>query len=111
MYNTPIKLTLRIPGDLHRSLKRRAGETGLSLNNVIVETLRRGLSQPAPATESEYDRTVRVVRENGLYEPLGPEWDKYVLAAPDVTVEAVRRIWRGQRPLSEDIVQERRERQ
>lgn len=82
MHNALVKLTLRIPGDLHRSLKRRAKEAGLSPNKVIIETLRRGLSQPAPATESEYDRTVRVIRESGLLAEPGSLWEEYEDGVP-----------------------------
>ncbi|MDY7079652.1 MAG: hypothetical protein SXV54_22430 [Chloroflexota bacterium] len=36
--------------------------------------------------------------------------DKYIEAAPDVTVEKIRELWEGRRPLSEDIVADRGER-
>jgi hypothetical protein len=41
---------------------------------------------------------------------LGPWVDKYIEAASDVTIEEVREMWKGQRPLSEDIIADRGER-
>jgi hypothetical protein len=41
---------------------------------------------------------------------LGPEWDKYIDGAPDITVEEIREALRGMPPISEDIIADRGER-
>src|SRR3989304_8222590 len=94
-----IKTTLRLPGDLHRQLEKRAKATKQSVNRVIVDAIRRGLAQPL-AEESERDRTIRVLRESGLCEPLGPEWDEHIAAAPDLTPAHLPEPLTGAPPLS-----------
>lgn len=101
-----IKMTLRLPGELHRELEKRAKATRQSLNAVIIDVIRHGLAQPL-ADESEHDRLVRALQANGLYEPLGPEWDGYVLAAPDMTPSQMRESLKGVPALSAIIVEDR----
>ena len=44
-----MKTTLNIPEDVMRELKRKAADTGLTLSEVVGETLRKGLSSRPPA--------------------------------------------------------------
>lgn len=48
-----VKMTLRIPVELHAKLRQRARQEGKSLNTVIVETLERGLAIRAAAERRE----------------------------------------------------------
>jgi len=104
-----VKLTIRLPEALHKALQRKAQGEKRSLNQTIVEKLWQAL-ETRVTYETERERTRRVLRESGMLVELGPEWDKYIEAAPDVTVEEIRELWSGQRPLSEDIIADRGER-
>ncbi|MDH7486026.1 MAG: toxin-antitoxin system HicB family antitoxin [Anaerolineae bacterium] len=101
------KLTVRLPGLLHRRLKKQAQATKRSLNRVIVEALWRDLGGEETQPLSEYERTMQVIRESGLLATLGPEWDRYIEDAPDMTHEEIREALRGLSPLSEDIIADR----
>jgi len=104
-----VKLTVRLPESLHRALQHKAQREKHSLNQTIVEELWHALEARA-AYESERERTRRVLRESGMLVELGPEWDKYIDGAPDMTVEEIREALRGLPPLSEDIIADRGER-
>jgi hypothetical protein len=100
-----IKLTLRLPIGLHKQLKARAQTEKDSLNQTIIETLRKGIAQETSYQETEREKVQRVIREAGLWEPPGPEW-------PDVedtglTHEEIRKMMKGVPPLSEIIIEER----
>jgi predicted transcriptional regulator len=105
-----VKLTIRLPKQLHQTLQERAAQSAQSLNRVIVDTLRRGVEREEAKPLSEYERTMAAIRKTGLVTTLGPEWDKYIEDAPDMTVEELREALRGISPLSEDIIADRGER-
>jgi hypothetical protein len=105
-----VKLTVRLPKQLHQTLRERAAQLAQSLNKVIVDTLWRGLEREEAKPSSEYERTMAAIRKTGLVTTMGPEWDKYIEDAPDVTVEELREALRGIFPLSEDIIADRDER-
>ena len=107
-----VKLTVRLPAGIHRRLKHRAQEENRSLNEVVVDAVDMLLQRKEPQYPqlSERERITQVLRENGMLAELGPEWDKYIEAAPDVTVEEIREMWKGQPPLSDDIIADRGER-
>ncbi len=107
-----VKLTVRLPAGIHRRLRHRAQEENRSLNQVIVDAVDMLLQRKEPQYPqlSEYERTIQVLRENDMLAEPGPEWDKYIEAAPDATVEEIRVLWEGQPPLSEDIIADRGER-
>lgn len=105
-----VKLTVRLPKQLHQILRERAAQSAQSLNRVIVGTLWRGLERKEAAPLSEYERTMAAIRKSGLWEPTGPGWDKYIEGVPDMTVEELREALRGIPPLSEDIIADRGER-
>lgn len=100
------KLTVRLPVPLHQRLKARAQTTKRSLNRIIVEALRRDMEEYTQPL-SEHERTIQIIRESGLLATLGPEWDKYIEEAPDMTHEEIREALRGLSPLSEDIIADR----
>ena len=102
-----IKLTLRLPQSLHGQLKQQAQILGNSLNAIIVETLRKGLMQKTTYTETEREKTLRVIRESGLVEPLGPIWDEEIDKSSDITYEELWKEMEGVPPLSEVIIAER----
>jgi len=104
------KLTVRLPRQLHQTLRERAVRSAQSLNKVIVSTLWRGLELKETIPPSEYERTMAAIRKTGMVTTLGPEWDKYIEAAEDVSLEEVRQMWEGLPPLSEDIIADRGER-
>ena len=104
------KLTVRLPKQLHQILRERAARSAQSLNRVIVDTLWRGLEREEAEPLSEHERVMRAIRKSGLWEPMGPGWDKYIEGAPDMTAEELREALRGIPPLSEDIIADRGER-
>ncbi len=104
-----VKLTVRLPAALHEALTQRARRERKSLNAEVVETLQSQIGVDA-AVESERDLVRRVLREHNMLAEPGPVWDAYIAQAPDVTIEEVRELWKGQRPLSEDIVADRGDR-
>jgi hypothetical protein len=100
------KLTVRLPAKLHRQLEKHARSTNQSLNALIVEAIRRGLTQ-APAPESERERTLRILREEGLLHEFGPHWDTFAGPDPDMTPAELREKLAGVPPLSEVILENR----
>ena len=102
-----IKLTLRLPLGLHGQIKRSAHELNRSLNAMIVEMLRKGMAKEFTYEETERDKTLRVIRESGLVEPLGPQWFKGLEDEPDLTHEELWELTKGVSPLSETIIEER----
>ena len=102
-----VKMTVRLPAGLHEQLKKRAKTSDWSLNTVVVETLREGLEQEKPASGSERDRVLRLLREYGLIEELGPGWKKTIEQAPKISHAELRERLKGVPPLSELIIAER----
>lgn len=108
-----VKLTIRLPAALHQRLRRRAREYNLSLNQTIIQEVQRGLdSAPPDETLRERERVMRVLKESGLYDPLGPEWRKYMSDEPELSYEELRQqIGELSPPLSETIIKDRGPRQ
>ena len=102
-----IKLSLRIPPALHKQVKRRAQASNRSLNAVIVEAVQNGLANEGLEYESQEERAWKVLRESGIWEPLGPEWQKEIGETPDIAHEQLREMLRGVSPLSDLIIDER----
>ena len=94
------KLTVRLPKRLHQTLRKQAVRSAQSLNKVIVSTLWRGLEREEAEPLSEHERVMRTIRKSGLWEPMGPGWDKYIEGAPDMTAEWLRESLRGIHPLT-----------
>jgi hypothetical protein len=104
-----VKLTVRLPAALHQRLRRRARENNLSLNQTIIQEVQRGLdSTPPDETPPERERVMRVLKESGLYDPLGPEWRKFIDDESELSHEELRqRIGELSPPLSETIIEDR----
>ena len=104
-----VKLTVRLPAALHQRLRRRARENNLSLNQTIIQAVQEGLdSEPADETLSEREQVLRVLKESGLYEPMGPEWRNFIGDEPVLSHEELRRqIGELSPPLSETIIEDR----
>ena len=100
-----VKLTLRIPTGLHRQLRARAQDVNHSLNKTIVETIRKGLVQETPYEVTEREKALRVIREAGLWEPLGSEWPD--VEDPGFTHAEIREMMTGVPPLSDLIIEDR----
>jgi len=112
MSTNTVKLTVRLPVGIHRRLRHRAQEENRSLNQIIVDAVDLLLQRKEPQYPplSEHERIVQILRENNMLVELGPEWDKYIDNAPDMTVDEIREALRGIPPISEDIIAERGER-
>jgi hypothetical protein len=105
-----VKLTVRLPAALHQRLRYRAREDNLSLNQAIVQAVKRGLdSEPPDEALSERERVLRVLKESGLYEPLGPGWRKFMESASEIPIDELWEETSGMPPLSEDIIADRGE--
>ncbi|MBC8447589.1 MAG: hypothetical protein H8D78_07550 [Chloroflexi bacterium] len=105
-------MTMRMPEALHQAVSEEAMREEQSLNRTVIDLLWQGLTlKREKATLSEHERFLAAVRRAGLGPvEIGPWADKYIEAASDVTIEEVREMWKGQRPLSEDIIADRGER-
>ena len=104
------KITVRLPGTLREPAREKARRTRRSLNRLITDAVQREVDQPEVAYEDERERTLRVLKESGLLdEPLGPSWDRYAAGAPLLTHEELWELLKGQRPLSDDIIEMRGE--
>ncbi len=104
------RLTVSLPAETHRRLKHRAQGEHRSLDQVIIAAVEQWLAEEEKPELSEHERIRQVLRENGMLAELGDWVDEYIEAAPDATIEEVRELWRGRRPLSEDIIADRGER-
>ncbi len=103
-----VKLTIRIPAELHHKLKLRAGSTNRSLNIVISETLERGLEhQEEIRNDSERERILRILRDSGLLSMTNTKWEQYDQNAPKISHAELREKLKGLPPLSELIIEER----
>jgi hypothetical protein len=106
MTEDKVKLTIRLPAQLHQTLKERAVEYNVSLNQVMVDTLMVEL-RPESHEETDGQKFDRVLRESGLLVEMGPEWDRLIGDESEIPSAAeVREILRGI-PLSDWIVEDR----
>ena len=106
MAEDTVKLTVRLPAQLHRVLKERALEYNVSLNQVMVDTLMVEL-RPESHEETDGQKFDRVLRESGLWVEIGPEWDRLIGVESEIPSAAeMREILRGI-PLSDWIVEDR----
>jgi hypothetical protein len=66
MSDESVKLTVRLPAELHRALKERAAEYNVSLNQAVIDTLSAELKVEPPEEETERERIRRILRERGM---------------------------------------------
>lgn len=110
MNQPSVKLTIRIPDGLHKLLQKRARERKRSLNTEVVESLRQNLSSEVRYhPESERERVVQMLRENGMISDVGDYVDGLIGDTPVLSHAELRKLLKGAPPLSEVIIQERDE--
>ncbi|MBN1148900.1 MAG: hypothetical protein JXA78_16690 [Anaerolineales bacterium] len=102
-----VKLTVRLPTQLHELLKQRSRARSDSLNKVIVETLWQSLSEQSYDQDSERQRSLKVIRESGIWEPLGPEWQAEIAKALKISHAELRQEMKDVPPFSETIIEDR----
>ncbi len=104
MSEESVKLTLRLPAQLHRALKERAAEYNVSLNQAVVDTLASGLGvEPKPETEKE--RILRALCEAGKLSDPG-DLLPWIEGVEPATLDEIRE-WLAGVPLSEWIIEDR----
>jgi len=104
------QIRMELPSSLYERLLERAQSRGQTLESLIVDILWRDTEEMHTETLSERNRAIRLLRESGLLTSLGPEWDKYIENAPDMSAEEIREALKGLSPVSEDIIRDRGER-
>lgn len=108
MAEDTVKLTVRLPAQLHRALKERAAEYNVSLNQAVVDTLTAELSAPV-TEETDVEKFDRVMRESGML--ADTSWMDQLIqelsgGEPLPTLEEAREWLRGV-PLSDWIIEDR----
>jgi len=100
-------LTLELPKDLLRFLQKRAVERGEELHEAALQILEGELAAEA---KSERERVTEALQAAGLIRPLSEELRQMI--DPTVTHEEVEAAFAraGGKPLSEIIIEQRRER-
>jgi hypothetical protein len=100
-------LTLEMPKDLLAILKKRAVERGEEPQKVALSILQKELASEA---KSERERVIKVLQAAGLTRPLSEELQQMIDRS--VTHEEVEAAFAtaGGKPLSEIIIEQRRER-
>jgi hypothetical protein len=104
MSEESVKLTVRLPAQLHRALKERAVEYNVSLNQAVVDTLASGL-EVEPKVETEKERILRALREAGKLSDPG-ELLPWIEGVEPATLDEIRE-WLAGVPLSEWIIEDR----
>jgi hypothetical protein len=109
MAEDTVKLTVRLPAQLHQALKERAVEYHVSLNQAVVDTLTAELVVAPPAEETERDKVRRVMREAGLLADTSWMTDlakELFNGEEPVTLEETRE-WLRDAPLSDWTIEDR----
>lgn len=102
------KITVRLPARLQPKVEQRARAAHQSINQTIIEAVEAGLEQPLPQL-SEREKVQQVLKEAGMLQELGPEFYARHIKGPIPTLDEVRAIFKGQPPLSEEIIEMRGE--
>jgi hypothetical protein len=99
-----VKLTVRLPAELHRALKERAAEYNVSLNQAVVDTLAGQLLEERRA-ETERDRFEQMLRDNGML--ADTSWvDDFLPGVEAATLEEAHE-WLAGVPLVDWIIEDR----
>lgn len=99
-----VKLTVRLPARLHKTLKERAVEYNVSLNQAVVDALALGV-MGEPREETERERVVRALREAGKLSEPG-ELLPWIEGVEPSTLEEAQE-WLKDIPLSDWIIEDR----
>lgn len=102
-----VTISLELPDELARRL--------IPLQNRLPEIIELGLRQldlepeeDVPDSYATRQQVLQVIKESGLYEPLGPAWDKFSLDAPELSYAELRQqVGALSPPLSETIIEDR----
>ncbi len=103
MAEDKVKLTVRLPAQLHQVLKEHAVEYNVSLNQAVVDTLTVKL-MPAPA-ETEREKVRRMLKTEGKL--ADTRWMRNVLPGVKPATLDEARAWLRGVPLSEWIIEDR----
>lgn len=105
MAGDTVKLTVRLPAQLHRALKERAVTYHVSLNQAVVDTLAADLGVKPPAEETEREKVRRILREAGML--ANTSWMRNVLPGVEPATPEEAREWLRGVPLSDWIIEDR----
>lgn len=105
------ELLVHVPEDLHQCLRKEAESRKISLEEVVLVTLRQALGRPSDQTLPEAGRLERFIRESGLFAPphlkLGPDLERRAReVSPEERERLAEALSRG-KSLSEMIVEDR----
>ncbi len=108
MAEETVKLTVRLPVQLHRALKERAVEYNVSLNQAVVDTLAAELVAAIEA-QTDAEKFDRMMRDKGLL--ADSSWmtelaQELADGEPLPTLEEMRKLLQGV-PLCEWIIEDR----
>lgn len=108
MAEETVKLTVRLPAQLHRALKERAVRYNVSLNQAVVDTLAAELIAVVEA-QTDVEKFDRMMRDKGLLTDSG--WMTELAqelgeGEPLPTLEEMRELLRDV-PLSDWIIEDR----
>jgi hypothetical protein len=109
MAEETVKLTVRLPAQLHRALKERAVAYDVSLNQAVIGALEAELVVTPSLKETEREKVRRVLREAGMLADTSwmDELAKELLDGEELpTLEEVRG-WLAGVPLAEWIIEDR----
>jgi hypothetical protein len=109
MSGETIKLTVRLPAELHRALKERAVEYNVSLNQAVVDALAAEIKVEPPEDETERERVRRIMRENGMLADASWADDLARELLGDDPLPALEEVrdWLAGVPLTEWIIEDR----
>lgn len=102
-----IKLTVRLPKEVHDALKQRAGMLEQSLNQTIIAALLRGLAPADDAPGSDRDALVAPLQALGLWAPDASWLPPISRDGVAMDHAALRRAIGAVPPLSEIIMDDR----
>jgi hypothetical protein len=104
MGSETVKLTVRLPAELHRALKERAVEYNVSLNQAVVDALASRL-ETEQNDETELEKVDRLLREKGRLADTG--WMLALVEGVDVPSLEEVRDWFDGVPLADWIIEDR----
>ena len=104
MAEQKVKLTVRLPAELHQALRERAAEYNISLNQAMVDTLSAELIEETGA-ESEREQVRRILRAKGKL--ADTSWRSAVSSGSEPASLAEAREWLRDIPLTDWIIEDR----
>jgi hypothetical protein len=102
MAEDKVKLTIRLPAALHQTLKERAVEYNVSLNQILVDTLVAEL-EPKTRTESDDEKYNRILQRRLAK----TDWMDRFIQGVELPTQEEARTWLDGVPLSDWIIEDR----